>query len=375
MGAIERVLKWTSAGCRARHQTAGVLFLAVFFASPTIGAQAKEPPGAPTASSAMGEPSGAVSEEALRDARGHFSNGVQLLQETPPNYQDAYYQFQSALEKSGGSWKVRGNLGYCALKLERDGEALEHYREYLARGADTLGVDERQDIERELLLIEGNLTRVVLSSSDPKAQIVVQRQSTAVPAQSYELKGSSTPLGLRSGSFTITATSGKHVLTWQPILTPGKEESHHFDFSEPPPAAAAPPEQEPPPAEPEPEAQTHHQPNTVRIVGYATAGVGVAALAGGLVTGLMSQSKEKQAKEDCVNLACPSAAESTKNAAVSLATTANILFVAGGVLTAVGVSLWLVGSESSSGAKSQASLRLSPGVQVGGGSVVALGTF
>src|ERR1041384_2551839 len=65
-------------------------------------------------------------EKISDEAKLYFKNGVELIQQSPPNYQDAYYQFKLAYEKSG-SWKVLGNLGLCALKLERDGEALPAY--------------------------------------------------------------------------------------------------------------------------------------------------------------------------------------------------------------------------------------------------------
>src|SRR5690348_14275918 len=37
--------------------------------------------------------------EELATAKMHFANGVELLQATPPNYQDAFRQFQLAYEK------------------------------------------------------------------------------------------------------------------------------------------------------------------------------------------------------------------------------------------------------------------------------------
>ena len=64
------------------------------------------------------------------EAKLYFKNGVELIQSQPPNYQDAYYQFKLAWEKSK-SWKVLSNWGVCALKLERDGEAIWAYTEYL----------------------------------------------------------------------------------------------------------------------------------------------------------------------------------------------------------------------------------------------------
>lgn len=320
----------------------------------------------------MGEAQGSVSEEDLAAARLHFSNGVELLQAEPPNFQDAYYQFLSALQKSGGSWKVQGNLGYCSLKLERDGEALVHYREYLAKGGDEVAAGERDAIEKELLLIEGNMATVLISSSDPKAQITVQRKNSSVSAQAYELSDQEVSLGLRSGEFVITARNDNKTLTWQPILTPGKEFSHHFDFVESNAATAA-------PAEGSNEGQAGAQPESgtspLRTWGYVTGGVGILTLGGGLVAGLLSQSKEEKAKEGCVGTICPSAGESSKNSAQTLATTANILLISGGVLAAAGITMVIVGGKSKNESASHASLHLTPGVQLGGGALFAAGTF
>src|SRR5690606_33755508 len=109
-----------------------------------------------------------VSDSELATARLHFANGVELLQAEPPNYQDAYQQFILALEKSDRSWKVMGNLALCALKLERDGEALAYYDEYLERGGDEIDPRERASIQKETLLARGNLTTLTVKSSDPK---------------------------------------------------------------------------------------------------------------------------------------------------------------------------------------------------------------
>lgn len=321
----------------------------------------------------MGELDKSMSEEALAQARLHFKNGVSLLQENPPNYQDAYHQFQLALEKSGGSWKVRGNLGFCALKLERDGEALRHYRQYLSAGGDAIDPEEREDIESELLLLKGNLATVSLTASEPDAQINVERSGSSVPVQPYALEEGKTELGLRAGAFTITATNGSEKRVWEPVLTPGQSVEHHFDFApvEKGPEGASPPsdsDARPPASEQEP-----RKGGQLRTVGYATAGVGLLALGGGAITGLLSQNKEEQAKEGCLNKVCPSSNASERDSAESLATTANVLFIAGGVLAATGVTLVILGGAKSS--KETASLEMAPGLGPQGGALFARGTF
>lgn len=316
----------------------------------------------------IGDLDESMSQETLAEARLHFKNGVSLLQSEPPNYQDAYYQFQFALAKSGGSWKVRGNLGFCALKLERDGEALEHYGEYLREGGDAIDPEERKDIVSELLLLRGNLATVSISSSDPSAQITVERSGSTAPVQAYELTDGSAQLGLRAGDFTITAKNGSEKREWKQVLTPGQEAEFHFDFDSP--------ESGPFPAETAGGARTEtprRKTSTQGTIGYATAGVGLLALGGGAVAGLLAKSNESKAKEGCSGKICPSSGASQRDSARSLATTANVLFIAGGVLAATGVTLVVLdGSETK---KEAARLELTPGFGPGGGALFARGSF
>ena len=327
------------------------------------------------ASKDMGEV--ATSKEAdLKTARLHFSNGVALLQETPPNYQDAWQQFRLALTKSGDSWKVRGNLGYCALKLERDGEALQQYRLYLKEGGDEIDPKERADIERELLLLEGNMSWVTITSSSPEVELGVTRSGSSSPPQAYALSGGEAKLGLRAGSFTITATAGDQTLLWEPLLTPGKQTTHHFDFN----AAATNSDAQAQAAaqngaEPQGQGRPAHGPSTLQVIGYASLGVGVLAAGTGIVTGVMAKSKEKQAKEDCVDGTCPESDLSKKKSAQGLATATNILFITGGVLAATGITLVIVGKPPKSKEVAQRTLELSPGVEWGGGSLFLSGTY
>src|SRR6476646_5802305 len=85
-----------------------------------------------------------------RDAEGRkaFSAGVILLQDPDgAKYDEALVQFRRAYELVG-SWKVLGNLGLCALKLERDGEAIDAYEKYLASGGKDIDAQERAQVER-----------------------------------------------------------------------------------------------------------------------------------------------------------------------------------------------------------------------------------
>src|SRR6185436_17983733 len=84
-----------------------------------------------------------------KEAREHFRAGVHYLQDIEgERYEEAYAEFKAAYSLSQ-SPKVLGNIGLCAMKLERDGEAIEAYGRYLREVSD-IAPDERAQIERDL---------------------------------------------------------------------------------------------------------------------------------------------------------------------------------------------------------------------------------
>ena len=345
----------------SRAAGAGFLFVALSFAALPAAAEEK------------------ISEE----AKLYFKNGVELIQATPPNYQDAYYQFKLAYEKSH-SWKVLGNLGLCALKLERDGEALDSYNEYLRSGGKDVDPEERTALERDTLLISGNSAILNLTSAAADADLIDTRAGSSVPPQTYKFQNGVLALRLRAGTHTLTASSSDgRQEKWEVVLTPGKSVDHRFAFAAQQPAAV------PTPIAPAPAAQPVSQPPPVpdsdgkfpvRTVGFVTAGVGAAALVGGVVTGLLARSAESKATDACgADKVCPTSAESDFDSASSLATMSNVFFIGGGVLAAAGVGMIVFGGDSSAeapkSATSAARLRLIPVVSAREAGVFATGSF
>jgi hypothetical protein len=315
-------------------------------------------------------------DQISEEAKLYFRNGVELIQSQPPNYQDAYYQFKLAYDKSH-SWKVLGNLGLCALKLERDGEAIQFYKEYLDRGGKDIDTEERAQLERDLLLVNGNTATVKLKSTVPDVEITDSRAGTNVPPQGYKFQGDSLELRLRGGTHTLTATApdGKTV-RWEVGLSPGKDAEHTFDFSKPP---------EPPPGEAgqpggqtgEPVPAAEHT-SGLRTAGFVVVGVGGVALIGGVVTGLLAKGKSSDATDQCLNKYCPASSESDFDSAQSLATVTNVLLIGGGVLAAAGVGMIIAGgssSEKTALAAPPPRLKLVPAVSSQGGGVWATGSF
>ncbi len=86
------------------------------------------------------------------------------------------------------------------------------------------------------------------------------------------------------------------------------------------------------------------RPNPLRTVGIITAGVGAAALIGGVITGVMANGQFADLEAACPNRRCPTqAALDQRNSVDTLAGATTGMLVAGGVLVAAGVTLFFVG--------------------------------
>ena len=319
-------------------------------------------------------------EKISEEAKLYFQNGVELIQNQPPNYQDAYYQFKLAWDRSH-SWKVLGNWGLCALKLERDGEAIWAYSEYLKKGGTDVDPSERKDLERDLLLLNGNAATVNLTSAAPDFEVLDTRAGSSAPPQNYKAEAGKLTLRLRAGTHTLRASYQGKSVRWEVPLAPGNSESHTFEFSEStavapiavPAAAAAPPEVAPPP-----NSAPAERGGTLRTAGYVTAGVGVVAFGTGAVLGILAKSKDSDARAQCINVAsgllCPERAQAQFDSAKSQGTVATLLMIGGGVFTAAGVGMIVWGGPSAERPK-EARLRLSPLLGMHQAGVFAQGAF
>ena len=246
--------------------------------------------------------SGTANAETSDEVRAYFRNGVELLTETPPNYQDAYYQFKLAYEKSGKNWKVLGNLGLCAFKLERDAEAIQYYSEYIEKGADELSDDEVKQIKRDLLLMQGNTAQVEVTSDITDLELSVSRVGSSAPVQAHTLVDGKITLSLRAGTQKIVANEGGKQQVWEVPLSPGDTKKHTFNFSASEPVAVVGGQTDEARGQP----SSSDEPGVpagrggmgpLRITGIATAGVGVGALVAGGVFGITAKKQEGEARD------------------------------------------------------------------------------
>lgn len=140
------------------------------------------------------------------EARTHFAAGVALLQDPKaPRYEDAYREFKAAYAASP-SYKILGNLGLCAMKIERDSEAIWAYETYLKQAGPELTQAERDQMQRDLLTLKAGVVTVTVSSDPPGAYI----EDVRTPIEGNDVRNA---YGQASEPLTLGLRRGHHVIT------------------------------------------------------------------------------------------------------------------------------------------------------------------
>jgi hypothetical protein len=312
------------------------------------------------------------------EARAHFSAGVSFLQDPDgARYEDAYREFNAAYAASP-SWKILGNLGLSAMKLERDGEAIDAYTKYLAEGGKEIERDERTQIDRDLKTLQASVVYVSLGIEPVGATLTDERVpgSGATVVNRYGPLGASARIGLRPGHHRLTVElAGYDKAVWELDAVPRQEQSNRFVLqaaaqAPAPVVATAPPAQEAPPPPPETSGGSG-----LRTGAFVAFGVGAVGLGLGTVFALQANGKYTDANDMCPNFPCQlTQADADKRQSLAddgdkAKTISLVGFIAGGLGVATGVTLFVL----SNGQNKQAAVTVSP--VVGFGSAALRGTF
>ena len=289
------------------------------------------------------------------EARQHFQAGVAYLQDPDgARYAEAYQEFLTAYAASP-SWKILGNLGIAAMKLERDGEAIDAYTKYLQEGANDLDPSEREQITRDMNTLKTSLVNLTVEAAPAGAVIIDER----VPATGnaivnrYGPVNGPTKLGVKAGKHRLTAQlEGYDSLVWEIDAQPGGDQSHSFELKKTPPP--------PPPGTVIVNGAPVDRPMSgLRIASFPVLGVGVVGLGVGAFFALQSKSKQNELKDLCggnVGM-CAVGGTPDENKATSLnndsgkdKTLAIVGFGVGGVAVAAGITMFILGANHSSSA-------------------------
>jgi hypothetical protein len=289
-------------------------------------------------------------------------------------YAEAYVEFKAAYAASP-SWKILGNLGIAAMKLERDGEAIEAFEKYLKEGGEELDPDERAQIERDLKTMQSNLVTVTVQSAPDGATIIDERvpvTGNTVSNRYGPLSGSLT-FGIRAGHHRVRAElKGYEPSVWEFDGKGATQENHSYKLEVAKAAAAG------------GSTTIVHTEGVsgLRIASYAAIGVGVVGIGAGTLFGIQSKNKSDEADNLCggdrssCHLTEGSADANqvvTLNDDAGSAHTFSVVgFVVGGVGLAAGVTMFIL---SSGGSKSESKTTASVTPWVGYRSLGVSGRF
>lgn len=316
------------------------------------------------------------------EARQQFQLGVSLLQDPDgARFEDAFKAFMRAYRISQ-SWKILGNLGLSAMKIERYTDGIEAYERFLVEGGASLEPSERQQIEKDLAVMKGTsgtVTLLVTGASSVTLEDTRVRSVGGPVVNTYEVPpGGRIVLKLASGKHTLVATGEGKRASLELEVEAGARLERSVEVTD---ASAAP---TPVPAAPAPatssvdsRSSSSGSLTTLQTTGLVVGGVGVAALLGGAVTGFIGLGKQGDLDERCPDGEChfdsdaeKEAIESDRDSLRTLGTLTTAFLVGGGVLTATGVTLYLVGGPSS-----EEKVSLTPAVGPGIAGLSARGTF
>jgi PEGA domain/Tetratricopeptide repeat len=286
-------------------------------------------------------------------AAAHYARGMELA--TQGLYEAALEQFNDAYAASP-NFAVLYNVGEAQMALGRPLEAIEALTKYLREGADQVPLSRREQVQAQIGLLESRLAELSITTDRSGAAIRVDgRDIGRTPLFQ--------PIRLAAGAHTVTASlpNGEQITRDVP-LKESERQTVQLTFASLLPARPAgvadeASSSESPlvlsiPAGPPPE-PWYYRGKTMRRMAYVVAGLGV--LSGGAALGVYlskrGQYSQWQAgnaalQGDTVGSAAYMAQATSNNALAGSLSSANDaiigLSVAGGVLAAAGVTLFLV---------------------------------
>lgn len=332
-----------------RFSTASAATLGVLFTMLVGGsASAQEAPAPAPAPAAPAKPAAqptGINEEAKR----HFAAGVTLLQDPEgEKVEEAYREFKTAYDLSGSA-KILGNMGFCAMRLERDGEAIDAYSRYL-RDVPDIDADERAQIVRDLQTLTVGVARITIEVNKPGVRVLDVR----IPIRGERITNAYGPvtngkieIGIRPGHHVITARLPDHEdETWELDAYAASRDKHAFAMRErvvaPPPGTTV-----------ESRSNPHVGP-------YIMMGIGGAMLVGGAITGIVAMGKTSDIETKCPNDVCPNSfdLEDARSSAKTFVRITDVMLIGGAIVGAGGLA-WLLLTPNSSAKEAPKTARTS----------------
>jgi hypothetical protein len=310
------------------------------------------------------------------EAKKAFAAGVNLLQDPDgAKYEDALLQFRRAYDLIG-TWKVLGNIGICAMKLERDGEAIEAFTKYLKEGGTQIDAEERAQVERDIATLKASVVTLHLGFPAAGGKLIDERVNNrgVKTINEYAIGSATLDLGIHAGRHTLVARLSSGESRWDSDFVPGSKAEHSFavDAAKTPEVTPAAMSTVTPTTAPTSGAidtnvsmtTSRPIPLTVWVSGGATA----AMLIGATVTGLMATSKRSSFNEINGQPGRQEEAQSLHDSAVTLGTV-NTVFT-GATIVGAGLTAYFFFTRPQKSATSSGKPIVSPWMTADGAGIL-----
>jgi hypothetical protein len=278
-------------------------------------------------------------------------------------FDEAAKEFREA-NRLKPSWRIYYNIAQAEAAGKRYGLALEAFEKYLSEGGDDVEAERQSEVLSEVARLRNLVGYIKVSAPEGTTVAVDGELRGTAPifrelpvAASVRHTVTATAEGAVVGEETVQVSGGRTV---QVALTAKTEPAVTEPVASPetqPSPTAAPVEtvSEGPSADP-----GGTKGSRLRIIGWATTGVGAAVLIGGVVTAGLAMSKEGDLKDNCSNGTCPEEYLATQDQRDNLALATDILLPVGGVIAAAGITMVLVGLIQKRNHQTETAVRVRP---------------
>ena len=297
----------------------------------------------------------AARAEEKEEARKHYYRALQLADDG--QLEGAIVEFRRSYDLTH-HFAVLYNIGQVFVTLAKPVEAVDAYERYLADGGEKIAAARRADVEKEIArqkariatleirgLPEGAMVRLDgkdLAKAPISAPVRVGVGTHAIAASAEGYDSAETEVTVAGEDWQVVELAlAKHVVEAPPRAPVVEQKLLPVD------SLALSPEVSTPVADALVASPMKHRPvSNTRIVGIVSGAVGVAVIAAGTVCGLLVKGRHDAAVTNW-NQRLDSKATSLQAQAQDLAPAANVGFIAGGTLAALGVVLYIVGAQNS----------------------------
>jgi hypothetical protein len=271
-------------------------------------------------------------------ARGKalFEDGKRLLESK--DYDKACPLLAESFELTAATGPLLA-LAVCHEGQGKTASAWSEYNAVVARTRAQGQADWADRAERAAMALEPNL---------PRLRVVLQTGAESIPGLVLTRDGQ--PLGAAAVGASVPVDPGVHLVE---ASAPGRRpwsgqalatEGVTLSISVPPPESELPPTM--PATRPEHEGSPQAS-RLLRTIGIATGAVGLVGLGIGSYLGGRAMVLNSDSEPNCPRDVCNAAGRQERLDAISAANTATIPFVAGGILLAGGVTLFVLGRPGS----------------------------